>query len=41
MAAQALAFVLEVFFGLFAYGFLLRFLMQTMRAPFRNPGARR
>jgi len=37
MAAQALVFVLEVFFGLFVYGFLLRFLMQTMRAPFRNP----
>lgn len=37
MAAQALAFVLEVFFGLFIYGFLLRFLMQAMRAPFRNP----
>jgi YggT family protein len=37
MAAQALAFVLEVFFGLFVFGFLLRFLMQAMRAPFRNP----
>ncbi len=37
MAGQALAFVLEVFFGLFIYGFLLRFLMQAMRAPFRNP----
>jgi uncharacterized protein YggT (Ycf19 family) len=37
MAAQALVFVLEVFFGLFVFGFLLRFLMQTMRAPFRNP----
>lgn len=37
MAGQALAFVLEVFFGLFVYGFLLRFLMQAMRAPFRNP----
>ena len=37
MASQALAFVLEVFFGLFIYGFLLRFLMQAMRAPFRNP----
>ena len=36
MGAQALVFVLEVFFGLFVYGFLLRFLMQTMRAPFRN-----
>ena len=29
--------MLEVFFGLFTYGFLLRFLMQAMRAPFRNP----
>jgi YggT family protein len=37
MADQALSFVLEVFFGLFIYGFLLRFLMQAMRAPFRNP----
>jgi len=37
MASQAVAFVLEVFFGLFAFGFLLRFLMQAMRAPFRNP----
>jgi YggT family protein len=34
---EALAFVLEVVFGLFAYGFLLRFLMQALRAPFRNP----
>ena len=37
MAAQAISFVLEVFFGLFTCGFLLRFLMQAMRAPFRNP----
>ena len=37
MAAQAISFVLEVFFGLFTYGFLLRFLMQALRAPFRNP----
>ena len=37
MAGRALGFVLEVFFGLFIYGFLLRFLMQAMRAPFRNP----
>lgn len=37
MGGQALSFVLEVFFGLFIYGFLLRFLMQAMRAPFRNP----
>ena len=37
MAGQAVSFVLEVFFGLFIYGFLLRFLMQALRAPFRNP----
>lgn len=37
MAQQAISFVLEVFFGLFIYGFLLRFLMQALRAPFRNP----
>lgn len=37
MAQQAISFVLEVFFGLFIYGFLVRFLMQAMRAPFRNP----
>jgi YggT family protein len=37
MAGQAIGFVLEVFFGLFTYGFLLRFLMQALRAPFRNP----
>jgi len=40
MAAQALVFVLEVFFGLFVFGFLLRFLMQAMRAPFHNPAGR-
>lgn len=34
---EALAFVLEVVFGLFTYGFLLRFAMQALRAPFRNP----
>ena len=37
MAGQAVSFVLEGFFGLFIYGFLLRFLMQALRAPFRNP----
>ncbi|CAG1007434.1 hypothetical protein BURK1_03399 [Burkholderiales bacterium] len=40
MGAQAISFVLEVFFGLFTYGFLLRFLMQAMRAPFRNPAGK-
>ncbi|MEO8488103.1 MAG: YggT family protein [Betaproteobacteria bacterium] len=37
MGAQAVSFVLEVVFGLLAYSFLLRFLMQAMRAPFKNP----
>jgi YggT family protein len=37
MFDQALRFILDVVFGLFTYAFLLRFLMQWMRAPFRNP----
>jgi YggT family protein len=37
MLAQALAFVLDVAFGLLIYAFLLRFAMQWLRAPFRNP----
>jgi YggT family protein len=37
MLDQALRFVLDVVFGLFTYAFLLRFLMQWQRAPFRNP----
>jgi YggT family protein len=35
--AQALAFLVDVVFGLLTYSFLLRFAMQTLRAPFRNP----
>ncbi|HVO88558.1 MAG TPA: YggT family protein [Casimicrobiaceae bacterium] len=34
---QALAFLVDVVFGLLTYSFLLRFAMQTLRAPFRNP----
>jgi YggT family protein len=34
---QALLLVLNTAFGLFAYAFLLRFMMQWQRAPFRNP----
>jgi YggT family protein len=37
MAQQALQYLLDVFFGLFTYAFLLRFVMQLLRAPFRNP----
>lgn len=37
MLVQALAFVLDVAFGLLIYAFLLRFAMQWLRAPFRNP----
>jgi YggT family protein len=37
MFDQALRFVLDVVLGLFTYAFLLRFLMQWQRAPFRNP----
>ncbi len=37
MVDQALRFVLDVIFGLFTYAFLLRFMMQWQRAPFRNP----
>jgi YggT family protein len=33
----ALAFLIDVFFGLFTYALLLRLVMQVMRAPFRNP----
>jgi YggT family protein len=33
----ALKFLLDVFFGLFTYALLLRFVMQLLRAPFRNP----
>jgi YggT family protein len=34
---QALRFVLDTAFGLLTYAFLLRFMMQWQRAPFRNP----
>jgi YggT family protein len=34
---EAILLVLNTVFGLFTYAFLLRFLMQWMRAPFRNP----
>ena len=37
MLTDAIRFVLNVVFGLFAYTALLRFIMQWMRAPFRNP----
>lgn len=37
MLTQAAVFLLDVAFGLFAYAFLLRFAMQWLRAPFRNP----
>ena len=34
---QAIKFLLDVVFGLMTYGLLLRFAMQWLRAPFRNP----
>ena len=37
MLTDALRFLLNVVFGLFVYTALLRFIMQWMRAPFRNP----
>jgi len=37
MLDQALRFLLDTIFGIITYAFLLRFLMQWMRAPFRNP----
>lgn len=37
MLDQALKFILDVAFGLFTYALLARFLMQLLRAPFRNP----
>ena len=37
MLNNALAYLIDVFFGLFTYALLLRFGMQFMRAPFRNP----
>ena len=37
MVDHALKFVIDVAFGLLTYAFLLRFAMQWLRAPFRNP----
>jgi YggT family protein len=37
MVSEALRFLLNVVFGLLVYAALLRFIMQWMRAPFRNP----
>jgi YggT family protein len=37
MIGQALKFLLDTAFGLLTYAFLLRFVMQWLRAPFRNP----
>jgi YggT family protein len=37
MLDSALKFLIDVFFGLFTYTLLLRFVMQVLRAPFRNP----
>ncbi len=37
MFDQALKFLLDTAFGLLTYAFLLRFAMQWLRAPFRNP----
>jgi YggT family protein len=37
MLEQALRFLLDTAFGLLTYAFLLRFAMQWLRAPFRNP----
>jgi YggT family protein len=37
MLNTALAFLIDVVFGLFTYALLLRLVMQLLRAPFRNP----
>jgi YggT family protein len=37
MINQALKLVIDVIFSLFTYGLLMRFAMQALRAPFRNP----
>jgi YggT family protein len=37
MLGQALQFLLETFFGLFVLALLLRFFLQWLRAPIRNP----
>ena len=37
MLDSVLAYLIDVVFGLFTYALLLRFVMQVLRAPFRNP----
>jgi YggT family protein len=37
MLSQALRFLIDTVFGFIVYAALLRFIMQWMRAPFRNP----
>jgi YggT family protein len=37
MLNQMLIFLLDIFLGLFSLALLLRFLMQLLRAPYRNP----
>jgi YggT family protein len=37
MLDSAAKFLIDVFFGMFTYALLLRFVMQVLRAPFRNP----
>jgi YggT family protein len=37
MVEQALKFLLDTVFGIITYALLLRFAMQWLRAPFRNP----
>ena len=37
MLDRALVYLIDVVFGLFTYALLLRFVMQALRAPFRNP----
>lgn len=37
MLTQALVFLLQTFFGLFSFALLLRFMLQAVRAPARNP----
>src|SRR5215471_9149502 len=37
MLTEALRFLVNIIFGLIVYAVLLRFLMQVLRAPFRNP----
>lgn len=37
MLSDALRFLINIVFGLIVYAILLRFMMQVLRAPFRNP----